>query len=109
MKISIDVLPDEQKEKRNQEKRIASIFKIGTSFVLALLVLNAVFFLMQIVLNIEYQAAKKSSESSSEKNSHQEERMENGFREVGRQVLALSKIKSEIPNWARVLVIASQS
>lgn len=109
MKINISVLTDAQKEKRNQERKYVHFLKIGMSLVIALALLNVIFFLMLVVLNIEYRAAKKSSEYSVEKSaSHGDDSMKT-FQEVGSQVATLAKIKSEIPHWARVLVKISQT
>ena len=59
MKIEINVLPDKQKEKIREEKKIGFALKLVFSFVGALLLLNAVLYLLQGVLGIEYQAAQK--------------------------------------------------
>ncbi len=108
MKIRINVLPDAHKEKRKQEKKLSFVLKMGVSLVMVVLLLNAVLFLMQIVLNIEYQAAKKSSEHAIAGNGVEEKQAENIFREIGGLTATLSKIRSELPNWARVLVRVSE-
>lgn len=108
MKIEINVLPDKQKEKMREEKKIGFALKLAFSFVAVLLLVSAVLYLMQTVLDIEYQAAKKSSETTQAKNSGKENQLEKIFQETNSQVAKLSKISSSIPNWARVLARISE-
>jgi hypothetical protein len=108
MKIEINVLPDKQKEKIKEEKKIGFALKIAFAFVAALLLVNFVLYSMRIVLNIEYQAAKKSSETSLSKSSGKESQLEKVFHDTNIQVTNISKISSNIPNWARVLVRISE-
>ena len=108
MKIDINVLPDSQKEKIREEKKIGLALKLVFSFVGALLLLNAVLYLLQGILGIEYQAAKKSSETAQTKNSGNENNIEKVFQDTNSQVAKLSKINSSIPNWARVLARISE-
>ena len=108
MKIEINVLPDKQKEKIKEEKKIGFALKIAFVFIAVLLLVNSVLYLMQVVLNIEYQAAKESSEASLVKRSGKETQLEKVFQDTNSQVAKVSKISSSIPNWARVLVRISE-
>jgi len=108
MKIKINVLPDGQKEKIREERKIGFALKLAFSFVAVLLLVNAVLYLMQMVLSIEYQAAKRSSETSQTKNTGKENQLEKVFQDTNRQVINLSKVSSNIPNWARVLARTSE-
>lgn len=108
MRISINVLPDEQKSKIKEEKRIGFALKLGFSFVTTLLLLNAALFLMQGILGIEYQAAKKSSGYTLTGSGAEEDQLEKIFQDTNSQVSALGKINSNIPNWARVLAKISE-
>lgn len=108
MEISINVLPDEQKAKWDEEKKISLILKLGFSFVAVLLILNIVLALMQVVLGIEYQTAKKESEYSFTKKAAAGNQPEKVFQETNSRVATLLKIKSSIPQWTRVLAKISQ-
>lgn len=103
MKIDINVLPDAEKEKIKEEKKVGFALKLGFSFVAVLLLLNVVFFAMQMVLKMEYQAAKESAQYSYAGNSAKEDQLEKSFKETNSQTATLSKIKAATPNWARVL------
>lgn len=103
MKIEINILPDGQKEKIKEEKKIGLVLKSALSFIGALLVLNAVLFSMQAILGIEYRAAKYSSEYALAKNPAKEADMEKVFQETNEQVAILSGVRSGMPNWARIL------
>jgi Tfp pilus assembly protein PilN len=108
MKIEINVLPDEQKEKLKEEKKIGFLLKMAFAFVAILLMVNVVLYLMQIVLAIEYKAAQKSSEAAVLKSFGKEIQLEKIFQETSIQVAKTSKISSAISNWARVLVRISE-
>jgi len=108
MKIEINVLPDKQKEKIKEEKKIGFALKMAFAFVAVLLLVNSVLYFMRIALNIEYQAAKKSSGMSLSRNSGKEGQLEEVFHDTNGQVANVSKISSNIPNWARVLVRISE-
>jgi Tfp pilus assembly protein PilN len=108
MKIEINVLPDKQKEKIREEKKIGFALKMAFAFVAVLLLVNSVLYLMRIILDIEYQAAKESSEASLVKSSGKENQLEKVFQDTNSQVAKVSKISSNIPNWARVLVRISE-
>lgn len=97
-----------EKEKIKEEKKIGFVLKLVFSFVAVLLLLNAVLYMVQMVLGIEYQAAKKSSETTYAKNSRKESQQEKVFQDTNVQVANLSKISSKIPNWARVLARISE-
>lgn len=108
MKIDINILPYGEREKLKEEKKIGFALKLAFSFVAVLLFTNAVLFLMQMVLGIEYQAAKYSSEKSAVKNTEKEDQLERTFEDTNKQVANFSRIGSGIPNWARVLVRVSE-
>jgi len=108
MKIEINVLPDKQKEKIKEEKKIGFVLKMAFAFVAILLLVNSVLYFMRIVLNIEYQAAKESSEASLVRSSGKENQLEKVFQDANSQMANVSKISSNIPNWARVLVRISE-
>jgi Tfp pilus assembly protein PilN len=108
MRIEINVLPDKQKEKMREDKRIGFALKMAFSFVAVLLLINSVLYLMRMVLNIEYQAAKESSAATLAKSFGKESQLEKVFHDASSQVANTSKISSNIPNWARVLVRISE-
>ena len=108
MKIDINVLSDDQKEKIREERRIGFALKLGVAFIASLLLLNGVLYLLQSVLGIEYQAAQKASSRSFAGGMAKEVQMEKVFQETNSQVSALTKISSAIPNWARVLARISE-
>lgn len=108
MKIDINVLSDNQKEKIREEKKIGFALKLGVAFVGALLLLNAVLYLLQSILGIEYQAAQKSGSHSFSEGVAREVQLEKIFQETNSQIAALTKISSTIPNWARVLARISE-
>jgi len=108
MKISINVIPYEEKERLQEEEKIGFALKLAFSFAGVLLLANAVLFLMQVVLGIEYKAAEYSSEMSVAKNTEKQDQLEKVFESANKQVSNLSKTSSSIPNWARVLVRVSE-
>jgi Tfp pilus assembly protein PilN len=108
MKIDINVLSDDQKEKIKEEKKTGLFLKLGISFVSALVLLNGMLFLLQSILGIEYQAAQKSGSHSIAGSIDKESQLEKIFKETNIQVSALEKISSTVPNWARVLVRISE-
>lgn len=108
MKIEINILPDEEKEKIKEEKKIGFALKFVFSFIAVLVLANIVLYLMQSVLGIEYKAAKKSSESTLSKNSGKENQLEKTFQETNTQVDKILKISSNLPNWAQVLARISE-
>lgn len=108
MKIEINVLPDKQKEKIKEEKKIGFTLKMAFVFVAVLLLVNSVLFLMRMILNIEYQAAKDSSAASLSRSSGKEDQLEKIFQDASSQVTNVSKISSNLPNWARVLARLSE-
>ena len=108
MKIEINVLPDKQKEKIREEKKIGFALKMAFAFIVVLLLVNSVLYLMRIVLDIEYKAAKASSEASLSRSPGKENQLEKVFQDTNSQVAKVSKISSSIPNWARVLVRISE-
>jgi hypothetical protein len=102
MKIKINILPDEQKEKREQERKIGAISRFSSSIIFVLLVLAVVLFSAQIVLGINYNSAKKTSRDSQNQPSRDVENTEKLFNNVN---LVTKKIKStsgEIPHWSRI-------
>jgi len=108
MKIDINVLSDDQKEKIKEERRIGFALKLGFAFIASLVLLNGVLYLLQSVLRIEFQAAQKSSDRSFAGSMAKEVQLEKIFQEANGQVNTLSKISSTIPNWARVLARISE-
>jgi Tfp pilus assembly protein PilN len=104
MKIDINVLPDRQKEKMSEEKKIGFVLKLGLSFVAVLALLNVVFFLMQFVLKIEYQAADKPRPAVSDDSSSKENQLEKIFQNTSKQVGKISKTSGVVANWARFFV-----
>jgi len=108
MNISINVLPNAQKEKRAEEKKIGFVLRMGLSLAAVLLLLNAVLFLMQVILSIEYQAARKSSEVTLQKKGGKENQSENVLSETNKQVGSLKKIEAHIPKWSHALTRVSE-
>jgi Tfp pilus assembly protein PilN len=108
MEIEINVLPDAEKEKIKEEKKTGFSLRLVLGFVAVLILVNVVLYLMQIVLGIEYKAAKKASETSLSRNLGKENQLEKVFQETNAQVLAISRINAKLPNWARILVRISE-
>ncbi|MDD3486929.1 MAG: PilN domain-containing protein [Candidatus Moranbacteria bacterium] len=103
MDVNINILPDYQKEKIEKEQKDRLVVKIFVSVILALIIVNVILVLMYFVLNIEYQAGKKSSDSFNQNNIDKEIGLEKIFQEADKQVLALSKISQNSSDWAKVL------
>lgn len=108
MKIEINVLPDKQKEKIKEEKKIGFTIRLIFGFIAVLILINVVLYLMQTVLGIEYKAAKESSGASLIKSSGKENQLEKNFQDTNDQVAKTSKISLNLPNWARVLARISE-
>lgn len=108
MKISINIIPDKEKEKLEEEKKISLVLKKAMSLVAILLLINVVLLLMQIILKMEYKAAKKSNLLAPQINFEKEIRLEKIFNETNKDISKISKISASTPNWARVLVRISE-
>jgi hypothetical protein len=103
MKISINILPDEQKEKRKIEKKIGMIVRFGSSVFFVLLILTAVLFCAQLVLNVDYRSVQNMDSShpgSADNEMKQAEAFLNG---VNSSAQKINKISSDTPRWSKVL------
>ncbi len=107
MKVTINVLPDSQKEKVVQEKKFYFVLQMGFSLITALMVLLVVLFAIQLVLGIEYQAAKQSALGANQL-SEDTNQSENFLKEVNEYAKKIDKIDSEITHWSRLLVRLSE-
>jgi Tfp pilus assembly protein PilN len=102
MKIKINILPDEQKEKRELERKIGAILRFSSSIVFVLLILAIVLFSAQIVLGIYYNSAKKTSQKNQSQPSRNVESTEKLFNDVNLITKKIKLISGEIPRWSRV-------
>lgn len=103
MKISINVLPDEQKKSREIENKIGIILRFSASLVSALLFLAVVFFVARIILRADYHSAKVISESRSSQSSYEVEQAEKLLSDVNSASKKITGVSGEIPHWSPVL------
>jgi len=103
MKIRINILPDEQKEKREIEKKIGKYGRFGFSLIFVLLIFVVVLLSARLILNIEYhsiQEAVKSHPGTADEEIAQTEAFLN---EVNASAQKINKISSDMPRWSKVL------
>lgn len=103
MKISINILPDEQKEKREVEKKIGKIIRFGFSVVFAFLVLLAVLFSFRLVLDIDYKSVQETFGSQSGESKKDIKETENFLSDMNRVSQKINKSSDEVPRWSKIL------
>ena len=103
MKVSINILPDEQKEKRGIEKKIGKIIRFGFSLVFALLVLLAVLFSAKLVMNIDYKSVQETFGSHSENSDKDIKQTEKFLADMNNISGKINKISDETPRWSKIL------
>ena len=109
MKIEINVLPDGQKEKIKEEKKIGFALKMAFAFVAVLLLVNCclVSYARQF-LELNIRRRKNRVKRRFRKVPEKKASWKKFFRTQTVQVTNVSKISSNIPNWARVLARISE-
>lgn len=100
MKINVNILPDEQKEKREIDKIVGIIGRFGTSFVFVLLVLAAVLFSARLILDIGSRSVQDTDSGYADKEIKQTEKF---FNEVNLSARKINKISSSVPHWSKVM------
>jgi hypothetical protein len=103
MKISINILPDEQKEKREVEKRIGQISRFGFSIIFVLLVLLAVLLSAKLVLNIDYNSVYGSYGSRAGNSDNDIKQTEKFLGDINKVSQKINKTSEETPRWSKVL------
>lgn len=103
MKININILPDEQKEKREIEKRVGKYGRFGFSLIFVLLILVAVLFSARLILNIEYQSIEETAANHPETADDEMGRTEAFLNEVNASAQKINKISADTPRWSKVL------
>jgi len=103
MKININILPDEQKEKKGIEKKIGTIGRFGFSLIFILLVLTAVLFSAELILNIEYRSVQNTADDHSGTADGEMKQTETFLNEVNASAQKISNISSNTPRWSKVL------
>ncbi len=103
MKVSINILPDEQKEKREIEKKIGKISCFGFSLVFILLVLLAVLFSARLVLNIDYKSVQETVGNRPGNSEEDINQTENLLSEINNISKKINKTSEETPRWSKVL------
>lgn len=103
MKININILPDEQKEKRGIEKKIGTIGRFGFSLIFVLLFLAAVLFCAKLVLNINYRSVEDSAGDHSGVANEEMKQTEIFLNEVNASTHNIGNISSSTPRWSKVL------
>jgi Tfp pilus assembly protein PilN len=103
MKIKINILPDEQKENRETDRRIGTIGHFGFSLVFALLFLTAVLFCAKLVLNINFRSVQNTAFQHSGASDGEMEKTEAFLNEVKASTKKINSISTSIPRWSKVL------
>jgi hypothetical protein len=103
MKISINILPDGQKEKREVEKKIGEISRFGFSLVFAFLVLLSVLFSARLVLGIDYKSVQETVGNRPGNSEEDIKQTENLLSEINNISKKINKISEETPRWSKVL------
>ncbi len=103
MKISINILPDEQKEKIGIERKIGIFGRFGLSLVFVLLVLIAVQLCAKLILNIEYQSVEDSADDHPGTADREMKQTEAFLNEVNASAQKINNISSNTPRWSKVL------
>jgi len=103
MKININILPDEQKEKRGIEKKIGTIGRFGFSLIFVLLVLAAVLFSAELILNIEYRSVQNTADDHPVNADKDMKQTEVFLNEVNASAQKINNISSNTPRWSKAL------
>ena len=103
MKININILPDEQKEKRAIEKEIGIFGRFGFSLIFVLLVLITVLFSAQLILNIEYRSVEDTANNHPGTADVEMKQTEAFLNEVNASAQKINNISSDTPRWSKVL------
>jgi Tfp pilus assembly protein PilN len=103
MKININILPDEQKEKRGIENKIGAVGRFGSSLIFVLLFLTAVLFCAKLVLNINFRSVEDSANDHPGVADEEMKQTEAFLNEVNASTHNISNISSNTPRWSKVL------
>jgi hypothetical protein len=103
MKINVNILPDEQKEKRKIDKTVGIIGRFGISLMLVLLVLAAVLFAARLILDIGSRSIQDTSGGYTGNADKEIKQTEKFFNEANASAQKINKISSGIPYWSKVM------
>lgn len=106
--IKINLLPNQEKEKRALEKKIGSVLRAGFSVALSLLVLSVFLFSTGMILSVYLKSAQEESRAQGGKSVGEIGKTENLFRELDSASVKIAKVSGEIPYWGKVLDRISQ-
>lgn len=100
--ISINVLPDNLKEKLRKEKETRKILQLSFSLIFAMVVLSGTLFAVQIALNIERSGEREANMHSQNRPSINVEQDGKLLQDLDMESQKLVKIGAEIPHWPKV-------
>jgi hypothetical protein len=103
MKISINILPDGQKEKREVEKKIGEISRFGFSLVFAFLVFLSVLFSARLVLGIDYKSVQETSGNRSGDFNKDIKQTEDFLSDMNKVSQKINKNSEETPRWSKII------
>jgi hypothetical protein len=99
----VNILPDEQKEKREIERKIGAIGRFGSSSIFALLVLAAALYSVGMVLDISVRSVQDTASGNTGKADRDIKETEKFFNEVNMSAQKINKISADIPRWSKVM------
>jgi len=102
MKITLNLLPDREKEKAEEKQKLLNVYRICAGFIIAGVLIVAGFFALEEILKIEYEASKMSNAELQKNYSEQTKELENFLKELNAKTKQVNKINSEIPHWSKV-------
>lgn len=103
MKIKINILPDEQKEKREIDGKIGKIGRFGFFLSFILLFFLTVLFCAKLVLNINYRSVQTTANDYSGNHDGEMERTETLLNGVKASVQKVNNTSANTPRWSKVL------
>lgn len=106
--IKINLLPNQEKEKRAFEKKIGSILRAGFSAAFSLLVLSVFLFSTGMILRVYLKSAQEESRAQGEESVEEIGKTENLLKDVDSASVKIAKVSGEIPYWGKVMDRISQ-
>lgn len=107
--IKLNLLSDKEKKKRKAEDKIGLILGAGFSIIFALLLMLAITFSAQFVLNINLKSAQEESRVQSDSRSLREiAEAEKILGEINTISQKIQKSSKEIPHWSKVIAKISE-
>ncbi|MFA5926292.1 MAG: hypothetical protein WC831_05190 [Parcubacteria group bacterium] len=103
MKVNVNILPDEQKEKKEIEKKIGKIGRFGFSIVFVFIIFLAILFSAKFVLEIDYKSVQETFRGGSEKSNSDIKQTEDFLSDINSTAKKINKMSSETPRWSKVL------